>query len=193
MGYAPPEGLVDLVQSMKKAAGAFDAAGVPVVLGGGLAAWARGGPHTDHDVDFFLREEDSEAALEVLVDVGMRPEKPSEGWLVKAWDGDILVDLIHHPAGSPVDDGVFERASRIDVLAQPMLVASASDVLSTKILSLTELDPNIRPVLEIARTLREQVDWDFVRSRVEHTPFGAAMLTLVERLEIAPAHAVSGG
>lgn len=182
---------MDLVQSMKTAAGAFDAAGVPVVLGGGLAAWARGGPVTDHDVDFFVRDADVEAALDVLVEAGMRPEKPSEGWLLKAWDGDVLVDLIHHPAGQPVDDGVFERASRIDVLAQPMLVASAGDVLSTKILALTELDPDVRPILEIARTLREQIDWEFVRSRVEDTPFGAAVLTLVERLDIAPVAAVS--
>jgi hypothetical protein len=26
------------------------------MLGGGLAIWARGGPPTDHDVDFFVRE-----------------------------------------------------------------------------------------------------------------------------------------
>jgi hypothetical protein len=184
VGYAPPEGLVDLVDSMKKAAGALDAAGVPFVLGGGLAAWARGGPVTDHDVDFFLREDDADAALEAVADIGMRTERPTEGWLVKAWDGDVLVDLIYRPAGMPVDDGMFARAAKIDVLAQPLLVASASDVLATKILALTEQDPNLRPVLEIARALREQVDWDFVRQAVEHTPFGAAVLTLVERLGV---------
>ena len=186
MGYAPPEGLVDLVDSMKKAAGALDAAGIPFVLGGGLAAWARGGPVTDHDVDFFLREEDAETALEALAEIGMRPEKPTEGWLVKAWDGEVFVDLIYRPAGIPVDDGMFARATKIDVLAQPLLVASASDVLATKILALTEQDPNVRPVLEIARALREQVDWEFMRASVEHTPFGAAVLTLVERLGITP-------
>jgi hypothetical protein len=41
-------------------------------------------------------------------------------------------------------------------------------------------------VLEIARTLREQVDWEFLRASVQDTPFGAAILTLVERLDIAP-------
>jgi hypothetical protein len=187
MGYTPPGGLVDLVDSMKKAAGAFEEDGIPFVLGGGLAAWARGGPVTDHDVDFFLREEDADAALAALARLGMRPEKPPEGWLLKAWDGDVLVDLIHHPAGQAVDEGLFARASRMDVMAKPLLVASAGDVLASKILALTEQDPNVRPVLEIARALREQVDWDFVRSNVEGTPFGAAMLTLVERLGIAPA------
>jgi hypothetical protein len=116
----------------------------------------------------------------------MRTERPSEGWLVKAWDGEVLVDVIHHPAGQPVDDGIFERATRMDVMAQPLLVASAGDVLATKILALSEQDPNVRPILEIARTLREQVDWEFLRAAVGETPFGASVLTLVERLGIAP-------
>ncbi len=190
MGYAPPEGLVDLIDSMKKAAGAFAAADIPVVLGGGLAAWARGGPVTDHDVDFFVHEEHVDAALQALSHVGMRTERPSEGWLVKAWDGEVLIDLIHHPAGLLVDDGLFERATRMDVMAQPLLVASAGDVLATKILALSEQDPNIRPILEIARTLREQVDWEFLRATVGDTPFGAAVLTLVERLGIASSEVV---
>lgn len=121
----------------------------------------------------------------------MRTERPSEGWLVKAWDGDVLIDLIHHdPAGLLVDDGLFERATRMDVMAQPLLVASAGDVLATKILALSEQDPNIRPILEIARTLREQVDWEFLRATVGDTPFGAAVLTLVERLGIASSEVV---
>ena len=177
---------------MKRAAGAFANADTPVVLGGGLAAWARGGPVTDHDVDFFIREEHAEAALRALAALGMRTERPSEGWLLKAWDGDVLIDLIHHPAGAPVDDGLFSRATQMDVMAQPLLVASASDILASKILALTEQDPNIRPVLEIARTLREQVDWAFLRSRVGDTPFGATMLTLIERLAIVPDQALVG-
>ena len=192
MGYQPPEGLVDLVDSMKRAAGVFAEAETPVVLGGGLAAWARGGPVTDHDVDFFIREEHAEEALRALAALGMRTERPSEGWLVKAWDGDVLIDLIHHPAGTPVDDGIFSRATPMDVMAQPLLVASASDILASKILALTEQDPSIRPVLEIARTLREQVDWPFLRSQVGETPFGAAMLTLIERLGIVPEIAAVG-
>lgn len=192
MGYQPPEGLVDLVDSMKRAAGAFADAETPVVLGGGLAAWARGGPVTDHDVDFFIREEHAEAALRALTALGMRTERPSEGWLLKAWDGDVLIDLIHHPAGAPVDAGIFSRATQMDVMAQPLLVASASDILASKVLALTEQDPNIRPVLEIARALREQVDWAFLRSQVGDTPFGASMLTLIERLGIVHEQAAVG-
>ena len=51
---------------MKRAAAALRDAEVPHLLGGGLAAWARGGPPTEHDVDFFVRAEDAERALEAL-------------------------------------------------------------------------------------------------------------------------------
>ena len=62
MSHTPAETFPALIETMKKAAAALDAAGVPVLLGGGLAAWARGGPTTDHDVDFLLREETPSAA-----------------------------------------------------------------------------------------------------------------------------------
>ncbi len=186
MAYTPSESFPELVDAMKKGAAALRDAEVPFLLGGGLAAWAYGGPPTDHDVDFLLREADAERALEALVDVGMRPERPPEGWLLKAWDGDILVDLIFEPAGGPVGDEHFERAIHLEVAALPLLVASIDDVLATKVLAMSEQDPDYRPVLEIARSLREQIDWDLVRAHVEDTPFGAAFLTLVERLRILP-------
>jgi hypothetical protein len=186
VAYTPSESFPELVDAMKKGAAALRDAEVPFLLGGGLAAWAYGGPPTDHDVDFLLREADAERALEALVVVGMRPERPPEGWLLKAWDGDILVDLIFEPAGGPVGDEHFDRAIHLEVAALPLLVASIDDVLATKLLAMSEQDPDYRPVLEIARSLREQIDWDLVRAHVEDTPFGAAFLTLVERLRILP-------
>jgi hypothetical protein len=186
MGYTPSDDFPDLIATMKKAAGALREADVEFLLGGGLAAWARGGPPTDHDVDFLVREEDVERALEALEDAGLRTERPPEGWLVKAYDGGILVDLIFHPAGGPVDDGHFVRSAQLEVAALPLLVASIDDVLTTKLLAMSEQDPDFRPVLEIARSLREQIDWDGVRAQVEDAPFGAAFFTLVERLRILP-------
>jgi hypothetical protein len=116
----------------------------------------------------------------------MRGERPPEGWLLKAWDGDVLVDLIFRPSGGPVDDSYFERASELEVVALPLLVASTDDVLATKLLAMTEQDPDYRPVIEIARALREQIDWPQLRDRVDESPFGAAFFTLAERLGLVP-------
>lgn len=195
MGYAPGELFPDLVSTMKRAAAALRDAGVEVILGGGLAVWARGGPPTDHDVDFFLREADAGTALDALAAAGMRPEHPPEGWLLKAYDGEILVDLIFRPAGGPITDEHFDRAQRMEVMAQPMLVASVDDVLASKLMALSEQEPDLRPVLEIARSVREQIDFEAVGARTAGFPFARAFLTLVHDLGItgaAPA-AASGG
>jgi hypothetical protein len=97
-------------ESLRNAAGALKRAEIPFVLGGGLAIWARGGPGTGHDLDLMVRPKDADRALEALGAAGMRTEKPAEGWLYKAWDGDVLVDLIFRPVGEPVDDELFARA-----------------------------------------------------------------------------------
>ena len=180
-----------IVETAKLAGAALREADVPVLLGGGLAIWARGGPPTDHDVDFVLRERHAERAMQVLAEAGMQPERPPEDWLLKAWRGDILVDLIFRPAGGAVDDAYFARGTLLDVAAQPMLVASVDDVLISKVMALSEQAPNFQGVLEIARSLREQIDWDVVRGRVSSSPFGAAFLTLVEELDIAPRRSAS--
>ena len=184
MGSQPNDVFLELIETMKRSAAALRDAKVPFLLGGGLASWARGGPPTDHDVDFLVRERDVERAEEALAAAGLRLERPPEGWLVKAWDGDVLVDLIFHPAGGAVGDEHFERATTLEVAAQPLPVASVEDILTTKLLALTEQEPDFGPVLEIARSLREQIDWDTLRAQVESAPFGAAFFTLVERLGI---------
>jgi hypothetical protein len=184
VGSQPNDAFLELVETMKRSAATLRDAKVPFLLGGGLASWARGGPPTDHDVDFLVRERDIARAEEALAAAGFRLERPPEGWLVKAWDGDVLVDLIFHPAGGAVGDEHFERATTLEVAAQPLPVASVEDVLTTKLLALTEQEPDFGPVLEIARSLREQIDWVALRSQVERSPFGAAFFTLVERLGI---------
>ena len=80
-----------ILRTMKKAAGALRDAEVPFLLGGGLAVWARGGAKTEHDVDFLVKPEDAERAQQALVRVGLEAENPPEGWLLKAWDGNVLV------------------------------------------------------------------------------------------------------
>lgn len=191
MTPASRETVATLVATMKRAAAALRAAEVDFLLGGGMAIWARGGPPTDHDVDFYLREEDADRALAALGTVGMRTERPPEEWLYKAWDGPVLVDLVFHPAGGPVDDEHFARATPLEVVAQTLLVASIDDVLVTKLLALTEQEPDFRAVLETARALREQVDWEVVRSRSSQSPFARGFFAIAEGLGIVDSQAVA--
>jgi len=119
-----------------------------------------------------------------LAGAGFRPERPPEHWLYKAWDGDNLVDLVFHPAGGPIGDEHFARATEMEVSAHRTLVASIDDVLVAKLLAINEQEPDFRAVLEIARAVREQVNWTSVARRTRRSPFARAFFELVEGLEI---------
>ena len=178
--------LDSLIDGMKKAGAALKDAGIPFVLAGGLAAWARGGPESEHDVDFLLKPEDADRALQALADAGMKTERPPEGWLYKAYSGEAMIDLIFRPSGGPVTDEVLERGDELEVMAMPLRVASLEDVLVTKLLAVNEQEPDYGSVLELARALREQIDWDDVRRRTGGSPFAKGFFTLVEELGVVP-------
>ena len=173
-------------KTLKKAIAALREAEVPVLLGGSLAIWARGGPETRHDLDFMLKPEDAERALGVLADAGMRPEKPPEAWLYKAWDENVLIDLIFQPRGLEMTDEVFERGEDREVLSISARLMSLEDVFTTKLLAIEEHSANFSGVLLMTRALREQIDWDGLRERTRSSPFAKAFFVLAEELGIAP-------
>jgi Nucleotidyl transferase of unknown function (DUF2204) len=174
----------ELEQTLKKAGAALRDAGIDFLLGGSLASWARGGPETRHDLDLMIRPGDRERATEALRGVGMQIEDPPEEWLVKAWDGDILVDLIFWPKGIEIDDDVIARGQVMAVLGMDIRVMAIEDVLVTKLMALTEHTLRYESLLPIARAVREQVDWLDVRARTAESPFARAFFVMLEGLGI---------
>jgi predicted nucleotidyltransferase len=174
----------EIKESLKRVAAALNEGDVPFLLGGGLAAWAWGGPGTGHDLDVMVRPDDAERALEALAAAGLRTEKPPETWLYKAWDDEVLIDVIFRPVGQDVDDEMFERAEQLEVNAVPMKVMALEDVLVTKLLALDEHELDYERHLEFARALRERIDWQTVRDRTDDSPYARAFFTLVEELGI---------
>lgn len=174
-----------ILRTMKKAAGVLRDAEVPFALGGGLAVWARGGAKTEHDVDFFVKPEDAERAWKALEEAGFRTEDPPEDWLYKGFRGGVMVDLIYAPSGLAVDGEFLGRAEVLEVHALRMPVMRASDVLVAKLLAMREHEVDYDQVLELARTVREQIDWDEVRERTDGSPYAKAFFTLVDELGLS--------
>ncbi|HVF32753.1 MAG TPA: nucleotidyltransferase family protein [Acidimicrobiales bacterium] len=174
----------ELVRAAKRAAALLREAGVPFLLAGGLASWVRGGPATEHDVDFALRHADAERALQVLGDAGLRTERPPEEWLYKAFDGDVMIDLIFGPEGPAVDDAMFDRAEDLPMQAVTVPVLAVDDILISKLLALREHHLDYDSVLELARALREQIDWERVRAESKESPYARAFFTLADGLEL---------
>jgi hypothetical protein len=177
--------LEPLTDSLKRAAAALEAQRIPYLLGGGLGCWARGGPPSSNDIDLMLKRADAERALEALATAGMRPERPPEQWLFKAWDGDTLIDLIFEPAGMRVTDEVIERGEDLSVAGMQIRVMALDDILVTKLLALDEHSADYRDLLQIARGLREQVDWSALRERTSSSPFATAFFALADGLRIS--------
>jgi hypothetical protein len=174
----------EISDTLKKVGAALRDNQIPYLLGGSLAFWAHGGPERRKDLDFMVKPEDAEQALEALEAEGLRGERPPEGWLFKAWDGEVLVDLIFYPKGMEIDDEVIARGEDIEVLAMPIKVMALEDVLCTKLLALHEHYVDYSGLLQMARSLREKVDWEDVRSRTAHSPFAQAFFTMIEGIGI---------
>jgi hypothetical protein len=157
---------------------------VPFALAGGYAAWARGGPEPDHDVDFLVHPDDAEKVAGLLGEKDLQIVQPSEDWLFKVFTDDAMVDVLFRAAGSSDVRPALERSTEVEVLSVWMPVLSATDVMMQKLAVLGERYCDLGAVLPTARALREQVDWDLVRSTIAGNPYAEVTLELFERLEI---------
>ncbi len=175
-----------LREALKRTAVELKQGKVAFALGGGYAAWALGGPEPEHDADFVVAEGDREHAIRVLQDAGLQVERPPEDWLFKVFLDGAMVDVIHRIGGESVAPELLERAVDTEVLSVRMPVLGATDLLAGKLLALSEHSCDYGKVLPSARALREQVDWDRLRSQVADNPYAEACLMLLQRLAVAP-------
>jgi hypothetical protein len=179
----------DIVATMKRVVAILRDADIPFLLAGSLAVWAQGGPEKRKDLDFVVKPDDAERALAALEAAGMRTERPPEGWLFKAWDGDVLVDVIYEPMGVEVTDAVIARGKELHVLAISVNVMALEDVLVSKLSAIDEHFADYTSVIGLARAVREQVDWDDVRRRTEGSPYARAAFTILEGIGVLPGRA----
>lgn len=70
--------------------------------------------------------------------------------------------------------------------------AELDDILVTKLFALDEHSADYRDLLQIVRSLREQVDWPALRDRTSSSPFAAAFFVLTDGLQISSAARSAG-
>lgn len=170
-----------------RAIGALQRADVPFALAGGAAVYARGGPHSQHDIDLLLEPSDAERAAQALTRTGMSRFQPPEDWLLKVFDGDVLIDLIHRLGDTPVSAETIARAPLLPVGSVTARVISATDLMVQKLAVLDCHRCDYAELLVVARILREQVDWGRLRLRLRGSPFAEAFWQLLCGLSIVDA------
>lgn len=174
----------NLREALKRVATALKETGVHFALMGGYAAWVRGGPEPDHDVDFLIRPEDADKVAGWLAEKGFQVVQPPEDWLFKVFTDDSMVDIIYRAGGALDVTPALERSTSLEVVSVRMPVLAATDLVEQKLSVLGERYCDLGAVLGVARALREQVDWVEVRERVAGNPFAEVALILLERLDI---------
>jgi len=174
----------ELREALKAAGVALKQAEVPFALCGGFAAWVRGAPEPSHDVDFVVPPEHAGTAREALADAGFDVVQPPEDWLFKAFRGDAMVDVILRLSGGAVTVQDLAGADELDVLSVRLPVLAATDLVASRLTPLNEHYCDLAPQLEVARALREQVDWDEVARRTATNPFARAFLFLLGELGV---------
>ena len=177
-----------LREALKTVAVALKEVEVPFALAGSYGLWARGGPEPDHDVDFMVAEADAPRVMERLAERGLQVVQPPEDWLFKifigAGPGPAMVDVLFRSSNLPVTRRHFEGVDELEVESVAMPVLSATTLMTDKLLAMEEHACNFTATLPAARAVREQIDWDRVRSVVEDNPYGSAFLYLLDRLHI---------
>jgi hypothetical protein len=176
----------ELLLTMKRAGAVLKRHDIPFALMGGFAVYARGGTSSDHDVDFLIREQDAARALAAFADAGFEIERPPEDWLVKAYDDGRLIDLIFRPVERPVTDETLAEAETIQVSGMHLPVVSASTLMEHKLLAFNQHYCDFARAMPLARSLREQIDWDRVRRETKQSPYAQAFLVLLEILQVLP-------
>jgi hypothetical protein len=174
----------NLREALKRVAVALKDSGIPFALMGGFAVWARGGPESEHDVDFMVAESDAAKAAEILAEKGFRVEHPPEDWLFKVYTDGCMVDVIFRDSGDPAEQSVVQDATELEVLSVSMPVLSATQLLVQRLNAMNEHMCDFGLQLPIARSLREQVDWEQVRRQTSGNDYAVAFLFLLKRLQI---------
>ena len=173
-----------IVETLRLAAAALREHEVRYCLGGSVASWARGGPETVNDLDLIVDPEHMDQAVAALASLEWRSETPPEGWLVKVWHDDVLVDLIHTVTGYESVEEILQRAEVMRVASLDIPVAAMEDVLTPKLLAFDEHYLDYAGALRVARALREQIDWSVLRDKTCDSPYARGFFGLLEALDI---------
>lgn len=111
-------------------------AGVPHMVGGGIAVWAYGRRRYTKDMDLFLPPKLPYMAMDALGRRGFHTRDTDASWLYKAIKDGVLIDLIVWTTGNVrVDAETFERTRAVQIDGHPFTVMGPEDVLFRKILS----------------------------------------------------------
>ncbi|MNK61418.1 hypothetical protein D3C87_805780 [compost metagenome] len=137
-------------------------AGIPSMVGGGVAVWSYGRRRYTKDVDLFIPPRIPLLALDALGRHGFHTRETDASWLYKAIKQDVLVDIIVWTTGNiRVNDETFERARSAQIDGYSFTLMGPEDVLFRKILSHKEERRDWYDALSMMTRPLAGFDWEY--------------------------------
>lgn len=147
----------------KEALDTLQKAGVPYVIGGGVAVAAYGRIRATKDLDLYMKPEDSAHALEALVKAGFEVN-PMIGvkWLSKAYKHGISIDFIlENVGGVIVTDETLKHGRYMNVAGCRMFIMSPEDLVFRKVLAMRCLRDDWYDAIAVLSNTYQAFDWDY--------------------------------
>ncbi len=146
----------------------LEEAEVPFLLGGAYAFCVYTGlaRHTK-DLDFFVRQRDFSAALEVFRRAGYQVSVPHPHWLGKAFQEEASLDIIYRAGNglAPVDDLWFERAVPREVFGRKVLLSPPEEMIVMKAFIMERERFDGADVAHLFLHCAAEMDWAHLRQR----------------------------
>ena len=163
-----------LLTVLDQALEALRRSGIPHGLIGGIASvvlgrarWTR----SHEDIDFFVRHEDADVALQTLSEAGFETEEHNPQWIFKATKDGVLVDVIFRSTGDIyMDEEMIDRIREEEFRDRRVPLISPEDLLVMKALA---HDEETFSYWHDALSLltREDLDWEYLLRRARrHGP-----------------------
>ena len=160
----------------------LEEAGVPYVVGGGIAVAAYGRKRATKDIDLYVKPGDTMRALEALGRAGFEVNPMMDvKWLAKAYKDGIPVDFIlENIGGIIVTDQTLERGRYMCVSGCRMCVMSPEDLVFRKMLAMRCLRDDWYDCIAVLSNTYMAFDWDyFLRLAEDFTERALAFIMFI--------------
>jgi hypothetical protein len=137
-------------------------AGIPFLVGGAYALNRYTGiERRTKDLDYFVRKQDLERALEAFNHAGFRTEIAAPHWLAKAWRTEHFVDIIFASGNGvcAIDDEWFEHAVEDELLGLPVKLCPPEEIIWQKAYVQERDRYDGADIAHLIRALSPDLDW----------------------------------
>jgi predicted nucleotidyltransferase len=156
-------GSKDNFKIYREAVEVLESAGIPYVVGGGIAIMAYGRTRDTKDIDLYILDQDRDRALQALASAGFEVDPmPGVHWLCKGFKKGITVDFImENVGGMHTNEETLLHGYWTVINGVRMHVMSPEDLIVRKIMAMRSDRNDWFDCISVLSSTYEKFDWDY--------------------------------